>query len=62
MPVVDNGELVRIISRANLVRAVMRAMANATPQEEVSDEQIRERSLTEIPGSPGARVPALASV
>jgi CBS domain-containing protein len=52
VPVVDNGELVGIVSRANLVRSLMRVMANATPQGEVSDEEIRDRILTEISRQP----------
>jgi len=52
VPVIENSKLVGIVSRANLVRALMRALTNPTPQGQMSDEQIRDRILTEISRQP----------
>src|SRR5580692_11473669 len=52
VPIVENGQLVGIVSRANLVRALVRAMAKPVPQCAISDEQIRDQILGEIDKQP----------
>jgi CBS domain-containing protein len=52
VPVVDNGKLVGIVSRANLVRALIRTLSNSTPQGQMSDEEIRDRIVAEISRQP----------
>lgn len=52
LPIVENGRLVGIVSRANLVRALVRAMAKPLPHSAISDEQIRDRILDEISKQP----------
>jgi CBS domain-containing protein len=52
VPIVENGQLVGIVSRANLVRALVRAMAKPVPHGAISDEQIRGQILGEIDNQP----------
>jgi signal-transduction protein with cAMP-binding, CBS, and nucleotidyltransferase domain len=47
VPVVSNGKIVGIISRANLVRALAR-LADEAPQSRGDDEAIRARILAEV--------------
>ena len=55
VPVIDNGRLVGIVSRANLVRALVHTMTRAAAAEAAgvhSDSEIRERILAEIAKEP----------
>jgi CBS domain-containing protein len=52
VPIVENGELVGIVSRANLVRALVRAMAKPVRHGAISDEEIRDQILVEIDKQP----------
>lgn len=52
VPVVDNGRLVGIVSRANLVRALVRTMTKPADSDIVPDEKIREEILAEIARQP----------
>src|SRR5262249_46017275 len=53
LPVVDNGKLVGIGSRANLLHALASIAADA-PERPHDDQTIRERLLTELEGQPWA--------
>jgi CBS domain-containing protein len=55
VPVIDNGALVGIVSRANLVRALVHTMTGTAAAEAAgdhSDSEIRERILGEIAKEP----------
>ena len=52
VPVIDRGRLVGIISRANLVRALVRNLPRATEAGPVSDQEIHDRILAEIAKQP----------
>jgi CBS domain-containing protein len=52
VPIVQNGRLVGIVSRANLVRALVRAMATPEREAPVSDQEIRGHILDEISKQP----------
>src|SRR5262245_45309055 len=49
LPVVDNGKLVGIVSRANLLHALANRAAD-TPERPHDDQTIRDRLLTELEG------------
>jgi len=53
LPVVDDGKLVGIVSRANLLHALA-SMAADAPERPHDDQTIRERLLTELEGQPWA--------
>jgi CBS domain-containing protein len=53
LPVVDDGKLVGIVSRANLLHALASIAADA-PERPHDDQTIRERLLTELEGQPWA--------
>jgi CBS domain-containing protein len=53
LPVVDDGRLVGIVSRANLLHALASIAADA-PERPHDDQTIRERLLTELEGQPWA--------
>jgi CBS domain-containing protein len=48
VPVVKDGELVGIVSRANLVRALAAAGSQLTAEAAVDDRTIRQKLLTEL--------------
>lgn len=48
VPVIDNGRLFGIVSRANLVRALVSNLAHTPVQQPVNDQQIRDRILTDL--------------
>jgi len=50
VPVMRDGKLVGIISRANLVRALVAAKAEPIPAAEVDDPTIRQKLLAELRG------------
>jgi CBS domain-containing protein len=54
LPVIDGGKLVGIVSRANMVRALVHNLAKsaATPGKGIGDEEIRERVAAEIAKQP----------
>lgn len=52
VPVIDRGGLVGIVSRANLVRALVRNLPRPADPDAVSDREIRERILAEIAKQP----------
>ncbi len=55
VPVIDNGKLVGIVSRSDLVRALVHNLtreAKAHPHEQVADETIRDRILEVIDKEP----------
>jgi CBS domain-containing protein len=52
VPVIDRGRLVGIVSRANLVRALVRNLPRADSLSATSDEAIRDRILAEIGKQP----------
>jgi CBS domain-containing protein len=52
VPIVENSQLVGIVSRANLVRALVRAMARPVRHGAISDEEIRDHILAEIDKQP----------
>src|ERR1051325_7186243 len=52
VPIVENGQLIGIVSRANLVKALVRATATPERQVPVSDEEIRGHILDEISKQP----------
>jgi CBS domain-containing protein len=52
VPVIDQGKLVGIISRANLVRALVRNLPRNEQAGAVSDREIRDRILAEIAKQP----------
>lgn len=56
VPVVRDGKLVGIISRANLVRALATAKSPAAPEAEGDDQAIRRKLLAELQAQPWARV------
>lgn len=52
LPVTDAGQLVGIVSRANLVRALVHNLPKQPGREKLGDDQIRERILAEIANQP----------
>jgi CBS domain-containing protein len=52
VPVIDQGRLVGIVSRANLVRALLRNMPHPETQSAPSDQEIRDRIMAEIVKQP----------
>jgi CBS domain-containing protein len=52
VPVIDRGVLVGIVSRANLVRALVRNLPRDTDAGAISDREIRDRILAEIAKQP----------
>lgn len=52
LPVIDAGRLVGIVSRANLVRALVHNLARPARKEAVGDAAIREQILAEIAKQP----------
>jgi CBS domain-containing protein len=52
VPVVDQGKLVGIVSRANLVRALLRNLPRDTDAGAASDQEIRDHILAEIAKQP----------
>jgi CBS domain-containing protein len=61
VPVIDQGRLVGIVSRANLVRALVRNLPQPDDARTLSDPEIRDRILAEIakqPWGPRASVDA----
>lgn len=56
VPVLRDGNLVGIVSRANLVRAVAASGRTASPGGEANDRGIREQLLSELRGQEWARV------
>jgi CBS domain-containing protein len=54
VPIADSGELVGIVSRANLIQAV--AGAPSELEIKVSDQQIREKLLADLQGQPWAQL------
>ena len=61
LPVIEAGRLVGIVSRANLVRALLDNLSTPAGNEIVGDAEIRERIRPRSPGSPGDRAPASMS-
>jgi CBS-domain-containing membrane protein len=53
LPVVENGKLIGIVSRANLLHALA-SIATDVPERPHDDQTIRERLLTELEGQPWA--------
>ncbi len=51
LPVIDNGRLVGIVSRANLVRALLHALVNE-PSRQLSDEEVRKAILDATTAEP----------
>jgi CBS domain-containing protein len=58
VPVVRGGELVGIVTRVNLMRALIGA-AKAAPSLSTSDKAIRERLLADLKNQPWAPVEAI---
>jgi CBS domain-containing protein len=56
VPVVHDGKLVGIISRANLVRALATAKREPAPEADADDQTIRRQLLTELRNQPWAKV------
>jgi CBS domain-containing protein len=56
VPVVHDGKLVGIISRANLVRALATAKREPAPEADADDQAIRRQLLTELRNQPWAKV------
>ena len=52
LPVIENGRLVGIVSRANLVRALLDNLPKPTGKAAAGDAEIRERILAEIAKQP----------
>lgn len=52
VPVIERGMLVGIVSRANLVRALLRNLPRDTGSSTLSDREIRDRILAEIAKQP----------
>lgn len=61
LPVVREGKVVGIISRANLLRALAR-LADEAPELVASDNEIRERILSELDRQPWGRAPVDVAV
>jgi len=52
LPVIEGGRLVGIVSRANLVRALLHNLPEAAARKAGGDEDIRERIMAEIDKQP----------
>jgi len=52
VPVIDRGQLVGIVSRANLVRALVGNLPRADSRSVITDDEIRDRILAEIAKQP----------
>jgi CBS domain-containing protein len=52
VPVVENSRIVGIVSRANLIQALITTLVESAPEPAASDEQIRDLVLAEITKQP----------
>jgi CBS domain-containing protein len=61
VPIVRNGKIVGIVSRANLIQALAASRGKALPPQPVGDIELREKIVSQLKGEPWAK-PGLVNV